>query len=192
MSFADVKKIVKSNGGTPSELEEQVAKALVELEITSKDLAVELRDLYITKAQEITIDNKKIIIIHIPFKLYKKYTRIQIRLLRELEKKFSGKHIVAVAQRTILSKSHTRRYPGTERPRNRTLTAVHSKLLDDIVSPTVIVGKRTKFSVDGKRLLKVYLDNKDQKDVEHKLKTYQAVYHTLTNKNVEFMFPSTA
>src|ERR1700712_4588928 len=119
MSFADVRKIVKSGGEQPSELEEQVAKALVELEITSKDLAVDLRDLFITSAKEVDIEGgKKAIIIFVPYKLYRRFQRIQPRLIRELEKKFSGRHVVAIAQRTILPKSHTRKYPGTNRPRS--------------------------------------------------------------------------
>ena len=55
--------------------------------------------------------------------------------------------------------------------------------------PTQIVGKRIRFRVGGRRLLKVYLDPKDSKDIENRLPTYQAVYKKLTKKNVEFLFP---
>jgi len=110
-------------------------------------------------------------------------------LIRELEKKFSGKHVVILAQRTILSTQFNRKAPGQIRPRSRTLTAVHEAILNDVVYPTPIVAKRTRFRLDGTRLLKVYLDAKDQKDVDFKLKTYAAVYKQLTNKNVEFLFP---
>lgn len=189
MSFADVKKIVKPKDQKPTELEEQVAKALVELEITSKDLAADLRDLFITAAKEVDVDGgKKAIVIFVPFKLYKRFQKIQSRLIRELEKKFSGRHVVAVAQRTILPKSYARSHPGQPRPRSRTLTTVHASLLDDIVSPTSIVGKRTRFRLDGTRLLKVYLDPKDQKEVEHKIATYSAVFQKIANKKVEFVF----
>ena len=61
--------------------------------------------------------------------------------------------------------------------------------MDDVVYPTRIVGKRTRFRVGGKRILKVYLDPKDSKDIEPKLATYEAVYRKLTKKNVKFMFP---
>jgi len=186
------RKILKSKDEKPSDLEESVAKALIELEITSKDMSADLRDLFFLAAKEVdTAGGKKAIIIFVPYKLHKRFQKLQSRLIRELEKKFSGKHVVIVAQRTILSKNYTRSHPGQLRPRSRTLTAVHSAVLDDIVYPTQIVGKRTRFRADGTRLLKVLLDPKDIKEVDYKLKTFAAVYKKLTNKNIEFSFPST-
>jgi len=188
-SFA-TKKIFKKKDEVVSALEEAVAKAFVELEITSKEMSAELRDLYFLSAREVEAPGgKTAIVVFVPFKLHKKFQKLQSRLIRELEKKFSGKHVTIIAQRTILSPNYNRSHPGQLRPRSRTLTAVHQAVLEDIVYPTQIVGRRTRFRADGTRLLKVYLDPKDVKEVDYKLKTFAAVYRKLTNKNVEFMFP---
>jgi len=162
----------------------------VELEVSSKDLAAELKDLSFCSAREID-GAKKTIVIFVPFRQHKKYQKIQARLVRELEKKFSGKHVIIIAQRTILSPAYKRTNPGQQRPRNRTLTAVHNSILEDVVYPTQIVGKRTRFRTDGSRLLKIFLDPKDLKEVDHKVKTFATVYKKLTNKDVEFTFPPT-
>ena len=78
------------------------------------------------------------------------------RLVRELEKKFSGKHVVFIAQRRILPKP-TRKANKLKqkRPRSRTLMAVHNAILDDLVYPAEIVGKRIRIRLDGSRLFKV-------------------------------------
>jgi len=80
-------------------------------------------------------------------------------------------------------------YKGIARPQSRTLTAVHAAILDDIVFPSSIVGKRTRVRADQSKLLKVFVDKKDAKETEDKLKSFAAVYNRLTRSAVEFSFP---
>jgi small subunit ribosomal protein S7e len=88
-----------------------------------------------------------------------------------------------------MQKPHKNSRVKQARPRSRTLTAVHESLLDDLVFPTEIVGKRTKVRVDGSRVMKVFLDRKDSTSLEYKLDTFSAVYKRLTGKEVNFEFP---
>mgnify|MGYP003574084245 FL=1 len=184
-------KIVKANGAQPDELEAQVAQELLNLEMTSKELKADLQDLHIAAAKELDVGGgRKAIIIFVPFRQLKDFHKIQARLVRELEKKFSGRHVVIVGQRTILPVNFNR-MAKTEgpRPRSRTLTHVHEQILEDIVYPTEIVGKRIRHKVDGTKTLKIYLDPKDQVNVETKLDTFTCVYNSLTHKDVAFEFP---
>merc|ERR1712063_102206 len=101
--FTARKKIVKEKGAEPDAFEESVAQALFALEANNAELKSDLKDLYITGAREIDISgSRKSIIIHVPFRLLKSFHKIQHRLIRELEKKFSGKDVVVVAARRIM------------------------------------------------------------------------------------------
>merc|ERR1712189_98857 len=182
-------KVVKPNNGTPDELEKSIGEALLDLEVNS-DLKTQLRELYITGAKELDVgDKKKCLIIFVPVPLLKQFQKIQVRLVRELEKKFSGKHVVIVAQRRILPKeSKNSRNQKQLRPRNRTLTAVHESILEDLCFPAEIVGKRTRVKLDGSRLMKVHLDKSQWSNVEHKTDTFTTVYKKLTGKDVTFEF----
>eukprot|EP01113_Clastostelium_recurvatum_P030691 TRINITY_DN3751_c0_g1_i1.p1 TRINITY_DN3751_c0_g1~~TRINITY_DN3751_c0_g1_i1.p1 ORF type:complete len:197 (-),score=70.54 TRINITY_DN3751_c0_g1_i1:53-643(-) len=190
--FTARKKIQPSiKGRKVTPFEQQVAQALFDLEANSSELKTELRELHILAAKEVTTaDGAKSIVIFVPFTLLKSFHRIQTRLVRELEKKFSGRHVVIVAQRRILRKpGKNNRKSLQKRPRSRTLTAVHDAVLEDVVYPTEIVGKRTRVRLDGSRLLKVYLDRKDQQNTEYKLDTFATVYRKLTGKQVVFQYP---
>merc|ERR1719160_2364549 len=132
---------------------------------------------------------KKVVIIHAPFRVWKHVCKIQGRLIRELEKKMPNSHVVFVAQRTILDKNF-RRKGFQVRPRSRTLTDVHESILEDVVGPTEIVGRRTRIGVDGSKRMKIILDSKDKEkdNIEDKLGTFSAIYKKLTNKEAVFMF----
>ncbi|KAH8280011.1 hypothetical protein KR054_002927 [Drosophila jambulina] len=88
---------VKPGGADPDDFEKSIAQALVELDANS-DLKLYLRDLHITRAR-----SKKSVIIYVPIPQQKVFQKIQIILVRELEK-FSGKHVVVIGERKILPK----------------------------------------------------------------------------------------
>jgi small subunit ribosomal protein S7e len=117
-------------------------------------------------------------------------------LTRELEKKFSDRHVLIVASRRILPRpkrsNRSRTSQTQKRPRSRTLTAVHDAILTDLVYPVEIVGKRLRTREDGSKILKVVLDEKERGGVDYRLDTYTEVYKRLTGKGVNFEFPQSA
>lgn len=94
------------------------------------------------------------------------------RLTRELEKKFSDRHVVFIGQRRMQSKPGRNSRLKQPRPRSRTLKEVHEKTLEDLVYPTEITGKRTRQSTDGNKTIKVFLDPKDATAMEYKLDSF--------------------
>ncbi|PSN29921.1 40S ribosomal protein S7 [Blattella germanica] len=182
-------KIKKSGGAEPDQCETQISQALIDLEMNS-DLKTQLRELHITKAREVELNGKKSIIIYVPFPQLKEFQKIQSRLVRELEKKFCGRHVVFIGERKILPKPtrKTRTKNKQKRPRSRTLTAVYDAILEDLVYPAEIVGKRIHVS-HGHSKLKVHLDKNQQTNIEHKVETFASVYKKLTGREVTFEFP---
>ncbi|KAI2813880.1 hypothetical protein CBS63078_5741 [Aspergillus niger] len=205
----------------PSELETAIAGALFDLESNTQDLKATLRPLQFVSARErrreflnrgncqhtrrfgeisnIHVDivevghGKKAVIIFVPVPLLQGFHKIQQRLTRELEKKFSDRHVLFVAQRRILPRpkrsASSRSNQKQKRPRSRTLTAVHDAILTDLVYPVEIVGKRTRTKEDGSKTLKVILDEKERGGVDHRLDAYGEVYRRLTGRAVVFEFP---
>ena len=90
-----------------------------------------MRNLQIYGAREVDMSSgRKAIVMVVPVPQLKNWRRIQSRVTRELEKKFSDKQVVIVGFRRILAKNAA---GLQQRPRTRTLTAVHEAWLEDMV-----------------------------------------------------------
>jgi small subunit ribosomal protein S7e len=61
--------------------------------------------------------------------------------------------VILIATRRIVRPP--KKGSAVQRPRNRTLTAVHEAMLEDIVLPAEIVGKRVRYRIDGSKIMKV-------------------------------------
>jgi small subunit ribosomal protein S7e len=183
-------KIRKDKGLEPTEFEETVAQAFFDLENSNPELKSDLKDLYINSAIQLDVTgNRKAVIIHVPYRLRKAFKKIHVRLVRELEKKFSGKDVIVVATRRIVKPP--KKGSAVIRPRTRTLTAVHEGMLEDVVYPAEIVGKRIRYRLDGSKLIKIFLDPKERNNTEYKLETFSSVYRKLCGKEVVFEYPVT-
>lgn len=166
-------KIRKRDGEPIDETETSVAQALFDLELTS-DLKNQLRELQIVGAKEYEIGDKRALALFVPPPQLRAWQVLQTRVVRELEKKFSGKHVVLVAKRTILPKQsrNSRSKQTQKRPISRTLTSVHDAYLSDLVYPAEIIGKRVRVRLDGSSLTKIHLDKASQTNIEHKVSTF--------------------
>ncbi|KAJ1341831.1 hypothetical protein BSLG_003603 [Batrachochytrium salamandrivorans] len=148
-------------GVQPDELFElQVVQSCLILS-TTLQLKADLRGLQFTAAKEIDIGRgRKAVVIFVPVPLVKQFHKR--RILRKPD------HKARVTQK---------------RPYSRTLTPVHEKILEDLFTPTEIVGKRTKVRVDGSKLIKVFLDRKDHIS-RVQARNLSATYKQLTGKEV--------
>merc|ERR1711865_1221152 len=80
---------IKKEKGEPTELENQVAQAFVDLEINNEELRPFLKNLHIAGAKEVVVNKSTAaIVISIPYRLKDLFRKNQVRLVRELEKRF--------------------------------------------------------------------------------------------------------
>ena len=185
VNLTSLRKIHTEKDAKPTELEQKVAQAIFDLEVHSKELKVDLQPLHFVKATEVNVSKtKKAIVVFVPERQANSWKRIQIRFVRELEKKFAGYHIIVVANRKALKKP-TGLAP---RPRRRALASVHQDLLLDVCYPIDVVGQRKRVKVDGSTQYKIQLDSKEKNNYDQKVQTFSAVYRNLTGKHAKYSF----
>ena len=146
----------------------------------------ELKSLKIISVKEVNSEGGKVLLVTVPYKQIKTFQSLQSTFHSELEKKV-GSQVCILGQHRAFPKTpeHGRRYKAI-RNYGRTLKSVREALLDDLVYPTAIVGKRTTYSTDGKQVLKVLLDKHDATRVEDRLSGYAAAYNRLTGLTTVF------
>lgn len=172
-------------------MELQVAGAFQEIASGNDALAKTVATLKFSAAKDFEVSsNCKAVALFVPVPQINRYRSVQVNLINALEKKFANCHFLIIANRTMVAPSvwaRSQSYTGV-RPRSRTLKAVQEAVLDDIVYPANITGKRTRVRLDQSRLMRVFLPKSAANDFEHKVNTFEKVYKDLTSKDVEFSF----
>jgi small subunit ribosomal protein S7e len=186
--FTALRKIKKQGEEKPTELETNIAQAIFDLEVNDKTVKNDLQLLTFSAAHEVPITkDKSAIVVFVPVRQLKGWKTVHSRVVRELEKKFAGKHVVIIGQRKAMKKPSN---PKVRRPRARSLAEVQSNLLSDVAYPVSIVGRRIRVKVDGSQHQRIFLDPKEKANYEPKLKTFSVLYRKLTGKRVSYEFLS--
>lgn len=68
------------------------------------------------------------------------------------------------------------------------MTAVYDALLEDMILPGRILGKRVRVRLDGSQLLKVFVNEKKRNYFDDKRELLEHVYHKLTNRRLAISF----
>jgi len=109
---------VKNKDGTSearrtSDIENQVAQAILDIQNNADAANKEaLMKLYITGVKEFDVGGKNAIVISIPPPQVKQWQAVQTKTTRELEKKFSGKHVIFVGSRKSCRKKLEKPVPN--------------------------------------------------------------------------------
>ncbi len=70
------------------------------------------------------------------------------------------------------------------------MTAVHDAILEDLVYPVDIIGRRVRHKLDGSELHKVLLNKNEQGALENKTQAFSKIYKKLTGREAVFQFPT--
>jgi len=184
----DLRKLKKSYQKDASQLARNVAKHLYELEVNNAALKASLSSLHINSVKKVTISPKRYAyVVFYSLRFIRRFRKIQKTLIQELEKKFPNTHIVFIAQRKIQAPPKSNM---AKRARSFTLTAVHDAIIEDIVYPAEIVGRRVHFKQDGSRVMQIFFDEKHREITTPKLPTFAALARRLTGRAVSFGYMS--
>jgi len=79
-----------------------------------------------------------------------------------------------------------------KRAYSRTLSAVYSAILDELLLPGVIIGSRTRVRLDGSSFTRITLDKNEQHFLEDRVEAIRAAYRHLTHREIEIDFQKEA
>merc|ERR1712048_319028 len=173
--------MLKKGNAESSPIETQCGQAVLDIQNNAEEsIKEQLMQLHMVGAKEFDVGGRNAIVISVPAPQVPAWRKIQEKLVRELEKKFSNKHVIIVGHRKIMPEEKRKASANCykqKRPISRSIKHVH----ENIVYPSTIIGKRIRHKTDGKSFIKAFLNRSTQGDTEHKIATFSK---RLTGKNV--------
>merc|ERR1711879_706344 len=132
-------KLQKKNNQRASDIESSVAQAILDIQ-NNADAATkeQLMQLHLVAVKEVDVGGRNALILMVPAPQVVGWQKIQTKIVRELEKKFSGKHVMIIGQRKVMAqearKAGAKCYKQ-KRPISRSVKSVHDAILEDCVYP---------------------------------------------------------
>lgn len=143
------------------------------------------------KEYQFTNEDKKSttsIVVYLPYIFIRDNKALIPKIVNEIQKR-RNQHAFVISKRTMVNKNADFKQII---PRNRTLTSVYDSILEDLITPAMIVGKRTRYRLNGSQLVKIFLNEDSRAFLESKTQLVAQLYFALTNRKVVFEFRSEA
>ena len=112
------------------------------------------------------------------------------KLVNELEKRLK-KTVLLLSTRKINSR-WVKKNRTQKRPYSRTLSAVYSAILDELLLPGIIIGSRTRVRLDGSQFTKIVIDKSEQHFLEERAEAIKPAYKKFTTREIEIEFQKEA
>jgi small subunit ribosomal protein S7e len=183
-------KLGNKNRATVNEITKNLTNVINRIQDNDQRLKKDLEGLSIEGANEISVgNNKRCYLVQVNESSMKNVQNVHTELVKKLEDHFNTPVLVVPYKKRVNGNLY-RKYVGKQVPRTKTLTAVYDSLLEDLLYPATIVGKRTRYPKGGNRLFKVLVDPIDKDSVEYKLNAIVSTYKALTNRDLTIEFPA--
>jgi small subunit ribosomal protein S7e len=183
-------KLNNKNRATVNEITKNLTHVITKIQDSDPKLKPHLEALKIESANEITVgNNKRCYLVQVNESAVKGLQQVHADLVKKLESHFNTPVLIVPYKKKVNGKLY-RKYVGKQVPRNKTLTAVYDTVLEDLLYPATIVGKRTRFPKGGNRLFKVLVDPLDKDSIEYKVNAISSTYKALTNRDLAIEFPT--
>ena len=180
---------MSSQANTASPLQKEISKIVNDLvpdnradkKTARPSLVSDVREFQFTSQDKKTVHA---LVVYLPFVFVQNNRALVTKIVNEIQKK-KNRHAFVLAKRTIVNKKADFKQMI---PRNRTLTAVFDALLEDLIFPANVIGRRWRYRLNGSQLGKVFLSDESRAFLEDKVDLIAQLYFALTNRKIVFEF----
>lgn len=185
---ADAKAAAQAEAPKKSAIHSEIDKIVVDAtksyehkKTTKTEIVSEVKELKITGEDK---KSYNALVVYLPFVYTKNHKGLLAKIVNEIQTKKKLPAFI-VTQRTMI---HGKSDFKQKIPRNRTLTSVYDSILEDLISPGIIIGKRARYHLDGSQHIKIFLNDESKGYLENKTALIAQIYKQLTNRKVSFEF----
>ncbi len=180
---------MSSQANTASPLQKEISKIVNDLvpdnradkKTARPSLVSDVREFQFTSQDKKTVHA---LVVYLPFVFVQNNRALVTKIVNEIQKK-KNRHAFVLAKRTIVNKKADFKQMI---PRNRTLTAVFDALLEDLIFPANVIGRRWRYRLNGSQLGKIFLSEESRAFLEDKVELIAQLYFALTNRKITFEF----
>lgn len=144
-------------------------------------LVCDVKEFNLTTAENL---KRKVYVVYLPYAFGQENKSQIANIVNAIQDKKKATAFV-VNQRVIINKKSDFKQ---RIPRSRTLTSVYDSLLEDLLVPTYVIGKRTCIRLNGQSYYKIYVNDVHQEALKNRIDTIEKIYYQLTNRKTSIEF----
>jgi len=173
-----------------NKINDSVTKIFNDFTESSSEHKEDMKNIKIENVSEFKYEeNKTFVLVTVNESAVKSLQKVYVDLVKRLESTL-GKPVLVIPSRKTVDGKKYRKFIGKKVPRTKTLSYVRENLLEDLLYPATIVGKRTRYPRGQQKQLKVLVDSVDKEVLSSKTSAICVGYKSLTGHELSIDFPA--